>query len=238
MRFIKPQLGDDILIAVFASDGRILLNAVYVVRLGDADILAFERANHIGHLAAVAIAQTQERPARELHPLRLDSRQPVPLHRCIEGLRRNARADVEHQFVRYETRLALGRHSGEAALTGQWPIGEPEPRGEDFLPVRQDERAPLGWTLAEGGLAEPRLADRTFGKSGLAAGALAWVIAQSSAKRRLSGCDLAQAGPAESSLAEVVRMRDRIFVPDDRSLWRPLLAGVRVGGQPPLDWRE
>ena len=71
--------------------------------------------------------------------------------------------------------------------------------------------------LPKGGLAEPRLADRTFGKSGLAAGALAWVIAQSSAKRRLSGCGLAQAGPAESSLAEVVRMRDRIFVPDDRS---------------------
>src|SRR6516162_7288146 len=213
MRFIKPQLGEGILIVVFACDGRILLNAVHVVRLGDADILAFERANHIGHLAAVAIAQTQECPARELHP----RRQPVPSHRCIEGLRRNARADVEHQFVRYETRLALGRHSGEAALTGQWPIGEPEPRGEDFLPVRQDERAPLGWTLAEGGLAEPRLADRTFGKSGLAAGTLAWVIARSFAKRRLSGCGLAPAGPGESSLAEVVRMRDRIFAADDRS---------------------
>src|SRR6516225_6390068 len=124
---------------------------------------------------------------------------------------------MEHEFVRHKTRFALRRHPGEAALTGQWPIGEPKPRGEDFLPVRQDERAPLGWTLAEGGLAEPRLTDRTFERSGLAAGTLARVIAQSSAKRRLSGCDLSQAGPAESSLAEVVRMRDRIFVPDNRS---------------------
>jgi hypothetical protein len=103
---------------------------------------------------------------------------------------------MEHEFVRHKTRLALRRHSGEAALAGQWPIGEPKPRGEDFLPVREDERAPLagqwpigepkprgedflpvrederaalGRTLAEGGLAEPRLADRTFGKPGLAA---------------------------------------------------------------------
>src|SRR6516165_11715653 len=117
---------------------------------------------------------------------------------------------MEHEFVRHKPRLALRRHPGEAALAGQWPIGEPKPRGENFLPVRENERAPLGRTLAEGGLAEPRLADRTFGKSGLAAQmatelaaeilaeALASVIAQSFAERHLSGCTLAESGPLQA----------------------------------------
>ena len=81
VRLVEPQFADHVLSKVAGARLRrqarvlrrgVLLEAVHVLRLREADILGLERAHDVGHLAAVVVAQMQQRPAGEFRRLRGD----------------------------------------------------------------------------------------------------------------------------------------------------------------------